>query len=177
MQRLFLSIAVSALAVTGALAHSPVVAPEPATPAPTYSSADFDWDGFYMGLGITGSALVVDGTTFKTGYLDLIAGVNMTAGSLLFGLEGWVGGFSGDWSNGFGGGAQARLGVLASPEVLLYLSGGGYTDTVDQYGTVGAGVELAVTDNVSVDFEYKYWAWSTSGMVGNSIGASANFHF
>ena len=196
MRKLLLSIAVSALLTTGALAHSPVVAPEPMAPAPTYNSAGFDWGGFYMGLGISGSALVVDNTTsdddttsddalrafnnntaFKTGYLDLIVGVNMTVDSLLFGLEGWISGFSGDWSNGFGAGAQARLGVLVSPEVLLYLAGGGFTDTVDQYGTVGGGVEFAVTGNVSLDLEYKYWMSLNSAVTGNGIGASLNWGF
>ncbi len=201
MRKLLLSIAVPALMTTGALAHSPVVAPEPMTPAPTYKSDGFNWGGFYMGLGISGSALAVDNTTsnddtasdddtafnnnrtfnnntaFKTGYLDLIVGVNMTADSLLFGLEGWISGFSGDWSNGFGAGAQARLGVLVSPEVLLYLAGGGFIDTVDQYGTIGGGVEFAVTDNVSLDLEYKYWMSLNSAVTGNGIGASLNWGF
>ncbi len=176
MKKLYLSAFAAALLTGPALAHTPP--PPPPAPtievAPTYSSPAFDWDGFYMGLGITGLALN-SGT--NVGFADLIAGVNMTSGNLLFGLEGWIGGWSSTApSTGWGGGAEARLGYLVSPEALLYMSGGGYVvSTGGQIATVGAGAEFALTRDMSLDLEYKYW-WSVP-TTGNSIGASLNWGF
>jgi len=128
-----------------------------------------------MGLGLTGLAL---NTGTNVGFADVIAGVNVTSGDILFGLEGWIGAWSSNApATGYGGGAEARIGYLATPDALLYLSGGGYvTQSGSQIGTLGGGVEFAVSDNVSVDFEYKHWLTSI-GTNGNSLGASALWHF
>ena len=158
-----------------ALAHTPPPppAPTPIEPMPTYDTSVYDWDGFYMGVGITGLAL---NSGANAGLADLIAGVNITSGNLLFGLEGWIGGWATDIpSTGFGAGAQARLGYLASPKALIYLSGGGYTTFNGELATVGAGAEFALTSNASLDLEYKYW-WSNP-VQGNSLGASLNWKF
>jgi len=180
MHKLLLGIAASSLMVTGALAHSVPATPAPA-PAPTYNSATFDWNGFYAGVGITGLALS-SSTTFGIG--DIIAGVNVTSGNALFGLEGWIGGWtsSGKPSSGYDVGFEARLGYLVTPEAVLYLSGGGALltpigGTGTTYGTIGAGGEFALTDNVSLDLEYKYWVRTGGGVTGNSLGASLNWGF
>jgi len=176
MHKLFIGVATFALLATGAIAHEP----EPIlTIEPAYMPATgFDWDGFYMGLGVTGSSLS-NIVTETTGYLDIIAGFNVTSGSVLFGAEAWIGGYSANTGDtGWGGGAAARVGYLISPEALIYLSGGGYFyDAGAQYGTIGAGAEFAVTDNLSIDLEYKYWGWSNNGWTGNSIGVSTNWGF
>jgi len=174
MHKLLLGIAASSLLATGALAHEATPAPAPVV-APVYNSATFDWDGFYVGVGLTGLAL---STGVNYGFADVIAGVNITSGKLLFGLEGWFG----VWSNsvpatGYGGGAEARVGYLATPDALLYVSGGGYiAHNSDKFGTLGAGVEFAISDNASIDFEYKYW-FPSHGVHGNSLGASLNWGF
>ncbi|HHG89453.1 MAG TPA: porin family protein [Devosia sp.] len=171
MRKLLLGVAASALLATGALAADPVD-----TVQPTFSSAGFDWDGFYVGLGVTGGQW---SNTESFGLVDIIAGVNVTAGDVLFGGEAWIGGYGTSFGfTGVEGGLEGRLGYLVSPEALIYLSGGGqFFDAGGQYGTVGAGVEFAVTDNVSLDLEYKYWGVSNNGFTAHSIGASANFHF
>ncbi len=172
MNKLLLGIAASALLTTGALAHTP--APAPVEPAPTYNSAGFDWDGFYTGIGLTGLAI---STGTNAGMADIIAGVNVTSGDVLFGVEAWVGGWSSSLpSSGWGGGVEGRVGYLIAPEALIYLSGGGYaTSTGGSAGTVGLGAEFAATDALSVDLEYKYWM--ASGATGNSIGASLNWGY
>ncbi len=172
MRKLLLGVAATALLSSGALAADlNVVVPE------TFDTATFDWDGFYVGLGGTGAVFNPGGSS--VGMIDIIAGVNVTSGNILFGGEAWVGGYLTSAAvTGVEGGLEGRLGYLVSPEALIYLSGGGqFFDAGGQYGTIGAGVEFAITDNVSLDLEYKYWGWSNTGFTGNSIGASANFHF
>lgn len=173
MRKLFLGIASSVLMITGALAADPVITVEPAyIPDP-----GFDWDGFYMGVGVTGASF----PAHTTGYLDLIAGANFTSGSMLFGVEGWIGGYRDSVPvHGWGGGIEGRLGLLATPDALLYVSGGGYfADTGDQFGTIGAGAEFAVTNDVTIDLEYKYWGWSNVAALipAHSVGVSMNWHF
>ncbi len=171
MRKLLLGVAAAALLSSGALAADlNVVVPE------TYATTAFDWDGFYMGLGVTGGQW---SNTEGFGLFDVIAGVNVTAGDVLFGAEAWVGGYATSFGfTGLEGGVAGRLGYLVTPDALMYLSGGGqFFDAGGQYGTIGAGVEFAVTDNVSLDLEYKYWGVSNTGFTAHSIGASANWHF
>ncbi len=173
MRKLLLTIAASTLMATGALAADPVMTIEPAY---IESSSGFDWDGFYMGIGILGASFT---PAASLGQIDFIAGANFTNGDMLFGLEGWLG-FARDnlAIDEWGGGIEARAGYLITPEALLYVSGGGqFYNGGSQYGTIGAGMEFAVTDNVSLDLEYKYWGWSNTAFTGHSIGASALWHF
>ena len=169
MRKLLLGVAASTLLITGALAADPSVV----VPA-TFDTATFDWDGFYMGVGVTGLAVSTGATA---GFGDLIFGVNATSGNMLFGLEGWVGAYSSSIpSTGWGVGAEARAGYLVSPEALLYLSGGGVAlDTGGSAGTVGFGAEFAVTNDITFDLEYKYWM--ATFVTGHSLGASMNWHF
>jgi len=149
-----------------------------ADPVQDYSSNGFDWDGFYMGVGVTGSSLTNGGPAVTTAYVDIIAGFNVTNDQLLFGLEGWLGGYNGGGSSGSGGGIEARAGYLASDDMLIYASAGRYHyDAGGQYTTVGLGAEFVVADNITLDTEYKYWGWSNTGFTGHSIGVSANWHF
>jgi len=175
MRKLLLTIATSALMATGAIAADPVITVDPAYVEP---STGFDWDGFYMGVGLSGSSLSNGIVTDTTGYLDLIAGFNVTSGDMLFGLEGWVGAYSDGTNSGWSGGAEVRAGYLISPDALLYVSGGAqFYDAGARYATLGAGAEFAATDNLTLDVEYKYWGWSNNGFTGHSLGLSALWHF
>ncbi len=169
MRKLLLGVAASALIATGALAADPVDMVQP-----TYSSAGFDWDGFYAGLGVSGG-LYSSGTTIGTG--DLILGANVTSGNMLFGAEGWIGGaINNSGVTAIHSGAEVRAGYLFTPEALLYLSAGvDAFDFTTVLGSVGLGAEFAVTDNMSIDLEYKYVAGV--GINGNTLGASLNWHF
>lgn len=178
MKKLYLGILASALLTSSALAHTPPPTPSPApmVPAMTYSTSAYDWDGFYVGVGIEGIAY---SDTFNVVQADIIAGLNITSGQLLFGLEGWIGGFRSTFpSSGFQGGASARVGYLVSPKAVIYLAGGvNGNDLGFQYATAGGGVEFAITDNLSIDFEYKYWMSLNSAVTGSGIGASLNWGF
>jgi len=160
----------AALISTAAFAADPVAETTP---------GGFDWDGFYAGVGVTGSSLT-NGVTDTTAYLDIIAGFNVTHENFLFGVEGWLGGYSinNGASTGTGGGIEARAGYLASEDVLVYTSVGRYHyDAGAQYTTLGLGAEFVVSDNLTIDTEYKYWGWSNNGFTGHSIGLSGNWYF
>ena len=170
MKKLLLSVAATALFATGALA-----ADLNATPA-SYDSATFDWDGFYIGLGVSGTSWVPASPSY--GYIDVIAGFNATSGDMLFGAEAWISGYSDGTASGYSGGAEARIGYLVSPEALVYLSIGGTAfDAGAQYGQIGGGVEFAVTNDVTLDLEYKYAAWTNTAFNSHTVSASANWHF
>ncbi len=176
MKKLLFGIFATALMSGSALAHTPPPPPTPIMPVAIYSTSVYDWDGFYMGFGISGIAYS-DG--FNVGQAEVIAGLNFTSGNLLFGLEGWVGGFKSTFpSSGFQGGAAARVGYLVSPNAVIYVAGGANANNLGfQYATVGAGAEFALTNNLSLDFEYKYWMSLNSAVTGNGIGASLNWGF
>jgi len=174
MHKLLLGIAASTLFVTGAMAADLNPAP-----APTYNSAAFDWNGFYAGLGVSGVIF----PSANLGLADIIAGVNVTSGKMLFGLKGRVG----LWSDtipqsGYAAGVDVRLGYLVTPDVVFYLSGGGVYlyhtgGLVTTYGTLGAGAEFAVANNVSFDVEYRHWIRTGGALTGNGLSASVLWHF
>ncbi|GLQ18580.1 outer membrane protein [Maritalea porphyrae] len=158
----------AALISTSAYAADPVANP----------STGFDWDGFYAGVGVTGTSFSNGGPAETVGFVDAIIGFNVTNDQILFGLEGWIGAYADSSSTGTGGGVEARVGYLANPDMLIYTGVGRYHfDAGGQYTTVGLGAEFVVGDNVTIDTEYKYWGWSNTGFTGHSIGASANWHF
>lgn len=173
IKKLLLSVASVAILTTGALAADPIITVEPAYIEPI---AGFDWDGFYMGVGISGSTYTPALTAVSA---DIIAGFNVTSGSMLFGAEGWFGAHSDSSpATNWGGGLEARVGALITPDALLYVSGGGqFYDAGGQYGFIGAGAEFAVTDSLTFDLEYKYLGWSNTLYTGHSLGLSALWHF
>lgn len=165
-----------ALAVATALSTTMAHAADLPDAAMAYASPTFDWDGFYAGVGLAGSAY---NTGVTIGQVEGVAGVNFTSGQLLFGAEiyaGWAVNNGGAGSGLVGG--EVRAGYLVDPAVLLYISGGGqfFTNGAVGLGTVGAGVEFAVTDDVTLDFEYKF-LWNNAALNGHQIGASVLWHF
>ena len=162
----------AALISTAAFAADPVAETTP---------GGFDWDGFYAGVGVSVDTASSGAATESYAYIDAIIGFNATNDDILFGVEAWVGAYneiSPATSNGVGGGAEARVGYLASPEALIYAGLGGYVyDGGGQYATLGLGTEFVVAENVTLDIEYKYWHGLNTTWTGHSIGASANWHF
>ncbi|PSJ59393.1 outer membrane protein [Pseudaminobacter soli (ex Li et al. 2025)] len=91
------------------------------------------------------------------------------------------------------GTVRARAGVLATDRLLVYATGGlayGHTKTYieDPFGmgfsesktkagwTVGAGVEYAVTDHVSLKTEYAYTDLGKARIFEGSVDRKVNFH-
>ncbi len=175
--------------------------PTLAADAPVYKGqapavAAWNWSGFYVGIAGGGgwlSSYIFDDSGNYTGSGAIIGGTlgwNWQTG-------GWVWGIEGDlsWSNiravgGFVGPVvgcipdcitelkwlatiRGRLGALVTPNVLLYVTGGGafasvqwgqpnyapglYFPTVSQTGwTAGGGIEVLIARNWSAKLEYLY---------------------
>ncbi|WP_404404234.1 outer membrane protein [Pelagibacterium halotolerans] len=225
------------LAASVAQAADPVVS-TPIVPVVPVIEDEFDWSGFYAGLGGTASwqsyefdgdaaASEPDFAFYPTVYGgQIVLGGNAQFDSVVFGIEAAAGiyGFSGSGtgdlselfsgapddinfdyrSGGYSADLSARLGYLVTPTVLVYGSGGAsaiysnnntsftYVDpmTSDEvteelehfgnlFGTIGAGVEVALSDAVSVDFEYEY-GFSAAGWLAEEIpeleGLSSHSH-
>lgn len=178
IKALMLGVAGSTLIATSALAADipVVVAPTPPPPPP---APVFDWSGPYIGASAHvswcgGGVICIPPTVYGGA---LVAGYNAQFGSFVVGAEGQV---SATWGFGpfFIAEANARAGY-ALDRVLLYTQAGvGY-----MFGgggaiyTVGAGVEFAVNDSISLFTEvapYRFFGgsptfWRASGGV--------NFHF
>lgn len=173
--RTLLVAAVCAASASSALAADLVVE----SPAVPVDDAVFNWTGLYAGLGVKGSSLSDGVNTDTTGYINLEVGANAQIDSIVLGVEGWVGGYAiSAGGSGVAGGLEARAGYLLTESVLLYGTVGGIVyDAGANYGSIGAGLEFAVTDNMSIDVDYEYWGWSNNGYTGHVFGASALWHF
>jgi outer membrane immunogenic protein len=163
VRSLSLGVAAAALLAGGAQAADLII---PTTPQPIYEAAGFNWEGLYAGVRIGGQFSSSDVTTSYAGYpagttsgvLGAAVGVNfIPVDPFLIGAE-----VTGDyiWNNAFSTGeffANLRAGAVVTDSVLVYAIGGigtnnrtGFSQGVYQ---LGGGVELAVTDAVSVRAE------------------------
>ena len=117
------------------------------TPAdPIYSSPLFNFEGLYVGA--TGGGAYT-GTLYGT--LGVVVGANFAVtDGIIAGIE-----FQGDtyWSGGYAAYdalALGRLGGFVSDNAMLYADlGGGLLNGTGVYA-LGAGVELGLTDQISV---------------------------
>jgi len=148
LRTLLLGASIAALGTAAASAADLII---PTTPQPIYEAAGFDWEGLYVGARIGGTSY----NSVGSGHVGLAAGVNfIPVDPLLLGVEvtgDWV------WGNGVNAGeyfANLRAGAVVTDSVLVYAIGGvgGYSGngfSVGEY-QLGAGVEFAVTDAVTV---------------------------
>lgn len=137
----------------------------------------FDWNGFYAGVYGVAQTSLAGGMQLGLG-VDL--GVNARFEFVLVGAEVAI--------QGLGGGAGAsayvqglgRAGVVATEDLILYAAGGVGTDIGPVGGTdalLGGGVELALTDAVSLRGQYLHGFAITGGNPKNQVSVGANFHF
>ena len=159
VRSLSLGVAAAALLAGGAQAADLII---PTTPQPIYEAAGFDWEGLYAGVRVGGQFVGADASTYAgyplnstSGVLGAAVGVNfIPVDPFLIGAE-----VTGDyiWNNAFSTGeffANLRAGAVVTDSVLVYAIGGlgtnnrtGFSQAVYQ---VGGGVELAVTDSITV---------------------------
>lgn len=181
--KLFGTLALGALATTltmGTALGADMITVPTSTPAemPIYEEPAFDWSGFYA--GIYGGAQ--NGATSGTQYgLGVQAGVNAQFDFYLLGAEvavhGLTGGSVGDTSYGQ---ILGRAGLVVTDDVLVYAAGGYGIDLGppnEQDAMLGGGVELAVTDSITVEAQYLHGFPLTGGNAKDQFTVGANFHF
>ena len=181
---LFKRTVLAALATTmpmGTAFAADMITVPTSTPAemPIYEDTGFDWSGFYA--GVYGSAQ--NGTTSGTQYgLGAQAGVNAQFDFYLLGAEVAVQGLTGGTvGNTTYGQILGRAGLVVSDDVLVYAAGGYGLDLGppdEQDLLLGAGVELAVTDSITVEAQYLHGFPLDGGTNGkDQFTVGANFHF
>ena len=143
---------------------------------PLYDSAAFDWNGFYAGIyGVVGGEV---GANPGIG-AGVNAGVNAQFDFYLVGAEVAVAGIDGDL--GQAGYAQmlGRAGLVVADDVLLYGAGGYGIDlgTAQDSLLLGGGIEVGVTDNVSMRAQYLQAFPDGGGQQTYQFSLGANFHF
>lgn len=203
-----IALATAAVLAFGTAAQAAdAILPVPAAPVivPPQSTA-FDWSGFYAGINLGynfGSVYDSNGDAVYESVNGLIGGVQAGAN---FQFDGFVLGIEGDLQHSdafqdevvetaalnYFGTVRARAGV-ALDAFMPYVTGGlafgegtvysGGTDwaTASHLGwTAGAGVEAAVTDDMSVKVEYLYTDLGeqtyTLENAGTSVDAGLNSH-
>ena len=149
LRSLTLGVAATALLVSGAQAADLII---PTTPEPIYEAAGFSWDGLYAGIE-AGGVFADDVDT--TGLVGGVVGVNFTvADPIILGVE-----LQADYLflDGDDAGlilALGRVGAVLTDSVLVYAAGGVGTtvggDDEEGVYALGAGVEVALTDSVSL---------------------------
>lgn len=167
------------LAASSAVHAADVISLPTSTPVavPVHDTAEpFDWSGFYA--GVYGAARIVDGQN-QLG-LGLQAGVNAQFDFVLLGAEVQVEGLNGDVGDTSYGQLLGRAGLVATDDVVVYAAGGYGIDLGNPQmdsALAGAGVEVAITDTISLEAEYLRSFSFDEGEPADSITFGANFHF
>lgn len=169
-----------ALLPAGANGADPIaIATSASDELPIYQEPAFDWGGFYAGI-YGGGQNGEDGTQYGLG---LQAGVNAQFDFYLLGAEVAVHGLAqgeAEVGNSSYGQILGRAGLVVTDNVLVYAAGGYGIDlgAPDESEVLaGAGVELAVTDNVSIEAQYLHGFPLEGGDGTDQITFGANFHF
>lgn len=199
-----------AVAVVTAAAH-PAVAADLGPPPPTRPPADFappiraydvsPWTGFYLGgtIGSTWGSSTTGGDIGAWAFDQsgtvgtLFAGYNWQLGRAVLGVEAdiGIGNVTGTAITDIGtvtmtqntfGSFRARAGILVSPSLLVYATGGlawsNMDFALDNLETVsrtlrgyqiGAGSELKISDKVNLRFEYIYTDFGTTTVTHSGL--------
>lgn len=176
---LTLAALASALSIGSAVAADLITVPT-STPVevPLHDAAGFDWSGFYAGVygGVQRSD--AGGTQYGLG---VQAGVNAQFDFYLLGAEvavqGVAGGDAGETSYGQ---ILGRAGLIVTDNVAVYAAGGYGIDLgapEEQDFLIGGGVELAVTDNVSVRAQYLHGFPLEGENPKDQFTVGASYHF
>ncbi|SMQ64204.1 outer membrane immunogenic protein [Devosia lucknowensis] len=171
---------VSAAPVGAAMAADLITVPT-STQAelPIVEDVGFDWSGFYAGVHGTAQNGSVSGTQYGVG---IQAGVNAQFDFYLLGAEVAVSGLAANDTVGETtyGQVLGRAGLVVSDNVLVYAAGGYGIDLgvpEEEDVLVGGGVELAVTDAISVRAQYLHGFPVTGGNTKDQFTVGASYHF
>lgn len=167
-----LKIALLATAASAALSTATLAADlimDPPEPSPIIDNS-FNWDGVYLGSYLSGQSVP---STYGVG---VVIGANATSDAFLYGGElelGWLS--NSTWTVQ----ADARLGVLVADNLAVYgFSGIGRNSTNGTFIPVGAGIEVGLSDNLSLKTEYQFnYDLTSPAQDANVVKAGINWHF
>jgi outer membrane immunogenic protein len=163
-----------ALSPAVAKAADPIAIPTSGNDSLPVADAGFNWDGFYAGVYGAGRMSAVDGAQIGLG-VDL--GVNARLEFVLVGGEVAVEGLTGSTSTIYGE-AVGKAGILLSDNLVLYGAAGLGTDFGAQSDVLfGGGLDVAVSDTVSIDARYLDGAPITGANPKDQVTVGAKFHF
>ena len=145
--------------------------------APPAPKAYTRWSGFYAGVYGVGQASPAGGTQYGLG-LDV--GVNAQFEFVLVGAEVAVHGLTGGAGSTTYVEALGRVGVPVADNFLLYAAAGVGVDAgppAESDALFGAGVEYALSDDVSLRAQYLHGFPLTGANPKDQVTLGANFHF
>jgi len=177
--RIALGLLAAVLLPAGGTAAADLITVPTSTPVevPVHDQAGFDWSGFYAGVyGSVRSSRVAE----TQHGLGVQAGVNAQFDFYLLGAEVAVEGLNGDVGNTSYGQILGRAGLVVTDDVLVYAAGGYGIDLgapEEEDALLGGGVEMAVTDSLSVRAQYLHGFPTQGDNPKNQFTLGANFHF
>lgn len=145
---------------------------------PVAGPSAFDWNGFYA--GIYGAAESEAGTGNGAVGLGVQAGVNAQFDFYLLGADVAVQGLDGTGSGDVDGQLLGRAGLVVTDNVLVYAAGGyglALNDPNDGAGLLGGGLEVGLTDSVSLEGRYLRTFPVDGTAPSQQLTLGANFHF
>jgi len=181
-----LATLLSTTALGGVLAADAItpLPPAPVAQVPVFDEPGFDWAGFYAGASFGGENNIDTTDTNLT--LGGQVGANFVYDYFVLGAEVGIDAVFDDAETYATGEIIGRAGAIVTDNILVYGALGYDTDfdAVNGAGDhilAGGGVEMAVTDNISVDGRYLY-GWEQSGAADpasdvHKFTLGANFHF
>jgi outer membrane immunogenic protein len=164
-----------------ALAATPVMAADLPTKAPYVPMpVAYNWTGPYLGINAGGGWLRDEWGHHNGGLIGGTLGYNFQPGGpWVWGLEGDLGYLSHS-DQKYLGTARGRIGY-ANDRFLPYVTGGLAVMSDDGKAhagwTVGAGIEYAIAQNISVKGEYLYVDPHSSDLRGSILRAGLNWRF
>ena len=136
-----------------------------------------DWSGFYAGVYGVAQNSAAWGTQYGVG---INAGVNAQFDFFLIGAEVALHGLTGDTIDTTYGQVLGKAGVAITDSLMVYAAAGYGIDLgapVEDDLLLGGGVELAVTDDISVRGQYLHGFPITGGNPKDQVSLGAHFHF
>lgn len=134
----------------------------------------FDWNTFYAGVYGVAQGSPVGGGQIGVG---IDAGISARLEFVLVGAEVTLQALTGASSTIYGEGI-GRAGLALTDDLVLYGAGGIGTDFAGQTDAlIGGGLELAVSNNITVDARYLHGIAVSGANPKDQVRVGANFHF
>lgn len=173
---IFIGLAMSP-AMAADLYSVPISSNVVGVPVSSNVAQGFDWDGFYAGIyGVAQNSPDYD-TQWGLG-LDL--GVNAQFDFFLVGAEVAIQGLSGETFDTAYGQVLGRAGLVVSDQVMIYAAAGfgaDLTGSDEVDALLGGGVELAVTEDVTLGAQYLHGFDLEGDNPKDQVTVGARFHF